>query len=123
MTDATIDSLLRDDLSRGVCSHACGCINGVGDEADPFIAPNNDYLLFASNRPGGRGGGDIYVSFHLGDDDWSTPRAIEAVNTSGHELCPYVSADGTTLYYTSHPDIYRIDASIIEALRPESRGD
>lgn len=92
-------------------------INSRGYEADPFIALNSDYLLFASNRPGGEGQGDIYISFHLGEDVWSTPKAIEAINTSGHELCPYVTADGATLYYTSNKDIYRVNASIIESLR------
>lgn len=93
-------------------------INRQGYEADPFIAPDNDYLLFASTRPGGEGRGDIYVSFNLGQDAWSTPKALEAINTSGHELCPYVSADGATLYYTSDQDIYRVNASIIESVRP-----
>jgi Tol biopolymer transport system component len=93
-------------------------INQRGYEADPFIAPDNDYLLFASSRSGGRGKGDIYVSFHLGKDAWSPPKAIEAINTISNELCPFVSADGSTLYFTSKQDIYRVNASIIESLRP-----
>lgn len=93
-------------------------INSRGYEADPFISLNNDYLLFASTRSGGKGQGDIYVSFNLGKDAWSFPKALETINTSGHELCPYVSADGATLYYTSDQDIYRVNASIIESHRP-----
>lgn len=95
-------------------------VNERGYEADPFIAPDNDYLLFASSRPGGKGKGDIYVSFHLGNDTWSPPKAIEAINTINNELCPFVSADGSALYYTSKQDIYRVNASIIESLRPAS---
>jgi len=93
-------------------------INRRGYEADPFIALNNDYLLFASTRQGGKGKGDIYVSFNLGSDAWSVPKALDIINTSGHELCPYVSADGSTLYYTSEQDIFRVNASVIESLRP-----
>lgn len=94
-------------------------INTKGYEADPFIDPDGDFLLFASNRRGGKGRGDIYVSFHTGNQEWTPPQPLEVINTAGHELCPYITADGSTLYYTSNQDIYRIDASIIDALRPK----
>lgn len=94
-------------------------INTNGYEADPFIDPGGDFLLFASNRKGGLGRGDIYISFHLGDQDWTDPQPLVGINTTGHELCPFITADGSTLYFTSDQDIYRVDASIIEAFRPK----
>ncbi|MBX2820765.1 MAG: histidine phosphatase family protein [Rhodothermaceae bacterium] len=94
-------------------------INTKWYEADPFIDPDGEFLLFASNRRGGKGRGDIYVSFHLGNEQWSEPVPITSINTERHELCPYITADGSTLYYTSDQDIYRVDASIIETYRPD----
>lgn len=94
-------------------------VNTDGYEADAFIDPDGDYLVFSSNREGGRGRGDLYVSFAIDDEHWTQPQPLNAVNTEGHELCPFVSADGSTLYYTSKGDIYRIDATVIHALRPE----
>ncbi len=98
-------------------------INTLWYEADPFVAPDGSYLLFASNRRGGEGRGDIYVAFRLDNKNWSTPRPMTVINTSAHELCPFVSADGKTLYYTSDQDIYSVSASIVEALRPDHNGE
>ena len=95
-------------------------VNTTGYEADPFLDPDGDYLLFASNRAGGKGFGDLYVSFAATDGGWTPPRAIGAVNTAGHELCPFVTPDGETLYYTSDQDIYRVSISVVEALRPDA---
>lgn len=94
-------------------------INTRWYEADPFVALDGSYLLFASNRRGGEGRGDIYVAFRLDNGDWSEARPIAAINTADHELCPFVSADGQTLYYTSNGDIYRVSAAILEMLRPD----
>ncbi|MGB0513329.1 MAG: polysaccharide deacetylase family protein [Wenzhouxiangellaceae bacterium] len=93
-------------------------INTRWYEADPFIAPDGSYLLFASNRPGGKGRGDIYVAFRDAGTGWSPPRPVDSINTSAHELCPFVSADGETLYYTSDQQIYRVSTSILRALKP-----
>ncbi len=98
-------------------------INTLWYEADPFMAPDGSYLLFASNRRGGEGRGDIYVSFRLDNEAWSSPVPITAINTAAHELCPFVSADGKTLYYTSDQDIYSVSASMVEALRPADSGE
>ena len=57
------------------------------------------YLLFASNRPGGRGRGDRYLSIAAEDGSWSEPIAFDdTINTPGQELCPAVSLGGALLY-------------------------
>lgn len=93
-------------------------INTDGYEADAFIDPDGEYLIFSSNREGGRGRGDLYVSFAAEDSNWTQPQPLNAVNTEGHELCPFVSADGATLYFTREGDIYSIDISAVQSLRP-----
>lgn len=90
-------------------------VNSDGYEADAFIDPDGRYLIFSSNREGGRGRGDLYASF-AADAGWTAPYPLgDAINSEEHELCPFVSSDGATLYFTRGGDIYRIDASVIHS--------
>jgi hypothetical protein len=67
--------------------------------AFPHLSFNGKAMYFSSNRPGGFGGFDIYVSY-LKDDNWSVPQNLgENVNTSGNEITPYF--DGEELYFSS----------------------
>jgi outer membrane protein OmpA-like peptidoglycan-associated protein len=78
--------------------------NSEFDDCHPALNIDGDKLYFASNRPGGFGGMDIYVSYKLGDS-WSDPVNLgPKVNTAGNEIFPFVHADNT-LYFTStgHP--------------------
>uniref|UniRef100_UPI00404B430C hypothetical protein n=1 Tax=Fulvivirga sp. TaxID=1931237 RepID=UPI00404B430C len=67
-------------------------INTGHSEADPFISPNEDYLIFASNRPGGYGNHDLYISFH-NDGKWSEPINLgETVNSEDNDFAPCMSS-------------------------------
>lgn len=91
-------------------------INTPHYEGDPFIDPEGRYLIFASNRPGGRGRGDFYLSI-AENDGWSQPIAFDQrINTTGHELCPLVTTDGSTFLFTRGQDIYMVSAQIIEEM-------
>jgi len=73
---------------------------GEFDDCHPSISIDGDKLFFASNRPGGKGGMDLYVSYRVGDS-WSEPVNLgEGVNTAGNEIFPFIHADNT-LYYAS----------------------
>lgn len=89
-------------------------INTLGYEADPFIDPAGRYLVFASNRPGGQGRGDLYLSIARQGGDWSEPIAFDnTINTPGHELCPMVTLDGSALLFTRDQDIYWVSTAVI----------
>lgn len=78
----------------------------------PFLAENGQKLYFASNRPGGNGGYDIYVSQRFGDK-WSEPANIgNQVNTPGDEISPFVL--GGKLYFSSdwHPGMGGFDICV-----------
>ncbi|MFT4565543.1 MAG: tetratricopeptide (TPR) repeat protein [Saprospiraceae bacterium] len=65
----------------------------------PSLGYNGNALYFSSNRPGGLGGFDIYVSYFK-DGRWTNPENMgEAINTSGNEITPYF--DGEKLYFAS----------------------
>lgn len=95
----------------------------------PFIAPDESYLLFSSNRPGSLDDhGDLYVSFHdIEADIWSEPVSLgEPINTRGQESNPAVSPDGKYLFFTgpstsNQADVYWVSASVIAEARTKAR--
>lgn len=70
----------------------------------PTISPDGNILIFASDKPGGYGGIDLYFCSKKGNT-WSNAKNMgPAINTAGDELYPFMSIDGT-LYFASnyHP--------------------
>jgi hypothetical protein len=71
-------------------------------DAQPALSPDGNSLYFASDRPGGSGGTDIYRSTRDAGGNWSAPENIgPAVNSPCDELSPWVSGDGAWLYFSS----------------------
>jgi len=78
-------------------------INTESWESSPSLSPDKKDLYFSSNRPGGYGGKDIWVSRRLATGGWGEPENLgPAVNSSGDEGCPYMHADNQTLYFNSN---------------------
>ncbi|HEY8400953.1 MAG TPA: OmpA family protein [Cytophagaceae bacterium] len=77
-------------------------INTEYIENSMTISPDGSTLYFSSNRPGGVGGMDIYVSKLGKNGKWGTAVNIGTViNTPYDEEAPYMAADGKTLYFSS----------------------
>ncbi|MEM6722263.1 MAG: hypothetical protein AAF611_23250 [Bacteroidota bacterium] len=93
-------------------------INTQYYEADVFIDPKEKYIIFCANRPDGLGRGDLYISFKKADGSWTNSVNMGTkINTKGHELCPFVSADGNYFFYTSNQDIYWVHTKIFQELK------
>ena len=72
--------------------------NTVGQ---PAITSDDKTLIFASDMPGGYGGKDLWYIINKGKGVWSEPINLgSGINTEGHELFPYINANGT-LYFAS----------------------
>ena len=81
-------------------------INTSAWETQPSISADDKSLYFVSNRPGGIGRADIWVSKKDINDEWGTPQNLgEPVNTPDDEMSPFIHPDGRTLYFASkgHP--------------------
>lgn len=78
-------------------------ISTDADEFGPFITADEKHMYFASNRPGGFGDMDIYVTHRLDDSwlKWSKPKNIsEPVNTKGFDAYFSVDSTGRNAYTT-----------------------
>jgi len=80
-----------------------GKINSRQWETHGCFGPGDKTLYFTSNRRGGQGGLDIYVSYYNDDRDrWSDPVNLgETINTPYNEATPFISEDGNKLYFSS----------------------
>jgi hypothetical protein len=66
------------------------------------ISPDGSTLIFSSDRPGGKGGFDLYKSTNEGGE-WSAPVNLGApINTDGDEDYPNFSPDGKKLFFASN---------------------
>ncbi len=63
---------------------------------------SDSLLLFASRRPGGLGGLDLYYTTRT-DTGWTEPRNFgPPINTPYDETTPFLARDGQTLYFSSN---------------------
>lgn len=77
-------------------------INSKYYEPSASISPDEKVLFFASDRPGGYGGTDIYYSLKQANGSWGAPvNCGRAVNSEYNDDAPFVHADGKTLYFSS----------------------
>ncbi|SEL15747.1 OmpA family protein [Parapedobacter koreensis] len=78
-------------------------VNSQGWEAQPALGADGRTLYFVSNRSGGQGGYDIWVSTLQDDDQWGEPQNLgPTINTPFNESSPYIHADNHTLYFVSN---------------------
>ena len=72
-------------------------------ESSPSLSPDKKDLYFSSDRPGGYGGRDIWVTHRSAAGKWGRPENLgPEVNTNGDEASPFIHADNQTLYFNSN---------------------
>ena len=71
-------------------------------EVEPLLSPDGQQLYIMSNRPGGKGGMDIWVSDYI-NGKWSSPTNLDApINSPYADHCLYFSGDDWEIaYWTS----------------------
>lgn len=80
-----------------------GKINTEFWESAPSIAPDGNAIYFASNRPDGYGGIDIYVAYKNEKGVWEEAMNIgPPINTAGDDQTPFIHSDNKSLYFSSN---------------------
>jgi len=97
----TVRDTLADDWAEP--NYMSRIVNSAYDDEWPCISADGLTLLFASNRPEGRGGYDLWMTTRASvTDNWNaTVNLGSTVNREGWERRSWVSADGRTLVYES----------------------
>ncbi len=74
-------------------------INGHSQQTFGSLSSDGKYLYFTSDRKGGYGGTDIYVSENKGNNIWGTPKNLgPSVNTSYNEESPFMHENGVLFF-------------------------
>jgi hypothetical protein len=77
-------------------------INTTYDATHGVFTDGGNTIYFTSDRPGGLGGKDIYVSRKLPTGEWGKPQNLgDRINTPEDEDSPFIHSDGKTLYFAS----------------------
>ncbi|GAA4335954.1 hypothetical protein [Flaviaesturariibacter amylovorans] len=75
-------------------------LNSSGNETNPFIDPDERYLLLLCDRPGGAGSGDLHIARRRGNG-WAPAENLgPAVNTPVSEFCPSVHPGSRRFYFS-----------------------
>ncbi len=105
-------------------------INTKAWEGSASITADMQTLYFASERPGGFGGRDIYRSARNANGTWGVAQNLgKGVNTALNDDAPFIHPDGVTLYFSSEGhnsiggyDIYRTNWIDNNFTTPENIG-
>ncbi|MCK4461901.1 MAG: PD40 domain-containing protein, partial [candidate division Zixibacteria bacterium] len=91
-------------------------VNSSSVDGEPSISVDGLMLFFTSDRPGGYGDFDLWVTTRKStEDEWGTPVNLgPTVNQTYEDMGPCISADGSILYYTvggpvGFLDLYEFD--------------
>jgi Tol biopolymer transport system component len=90
-----------------------------------FIAPDESYMIFSSERPEGLGKGDLYISFRKENSKWTYPQNLgPTINTHDRESAPRISPDGKYLFFSrskakEYVNLYWVNTSFLKRLKDE----
>ena len=106
-------------------------INSPSWDSQPSLSADGRTLYFVSNRSGGFGSRDIYVSQQNEAGEWQSPQNVgSSINTSFDDISPFIHPNGQRLYFATNGrlgfggfDIYFSDKkSASEWLAPTNFG-
>jgi|AGTN01.1.fsa_nt_gi WD40-like Beta Propeller Repeat. len=96
--------------------------NIQSSDVNPFIDPDEEYIIISSTGQEGKGGYDVYISYRKEDDSWSAPINFgDKFNTMGDDESFDVSPDGRFLFIYKQDDVYWTETKgVFESLKKDS---
>ena len=95
------------------------------DSKHPALSPGGDTLYFASNRSGGQGMLDLWMSKNLGGEQWAKPENLgPRFNTPFNEVSPYFHPEEDIFFFSSsgHEGLGGLDVLMVEGVHdPKSQ--
>lgn len=86
----------------GVPQNMGDAVNSYDWDSQPALSADGRTLYFSSERTGGLGKADIWVSKMLLNGQWGKPTNLgKTVNTSGEDKSPFIHANGQTLFFAT----------------------
>lgn len=126
-TDGPNTDIYTSDFVDGVWTPVRPIGEKVNDpvwwDSQPTVSADGNILYFASNRPGGQGGIDIWMTKKDATGEWGVPVNLgPTINTPGDEKSPFIHTDSQTLYFSStgHPGLGGFD---IYYARTDAKGN
>ncbi len=86
----------------------------------PCIAPDESFLIFDSytiDPPGGNA--QLFICFRKSDGSWGNATNLSVILGTEGNIAASLSPDGKYLFFEVESDIYWVDATIIEELKPK----
>ncbi|MBP6460638.1 MAG: PD40 domain-containing protein [Crocinitomicaceae bacterium] len=102
-------NLYKTDLSKETIDTVIGIdipeVNTKYWDSHIFFSEDDNLIIFASDRPGGYGGRDLYRLMRLPDGSWSKPFNMgSGINSPYDEDSPFLSIDKKSLFFSSNSD-------------------
>lgn len=92
----------RFENGRYVAAENIGeAVNTQDNEFEPFIAPDESYLIFMATRPNGLKNAHLYISYNVNGVWTKNVRLPSPFNSEGTDWCPKVTRDGKYFYFIS----------------------
>ncbi len=105
-------------------------INSAAWESQPSLSSDGRMLFFVSDRKGGLGNKDIYVSYKLDENRWTPAENLGTkINTPYEEISPFIHVNSRTLFFASNGrpgfggfDLYRSERENLQWTEPTNFG-
>jgi len=92
-------------------------LDSVACWGDPYVSPDEELMIFRSNREGGYGGSDLYIVFKRKNGKWSEPQNLGSkINSQFDELGADITPDGKYLTFGRNSDIYWVSTNFLKKL-------
>lgn len=103
---------------RVILPYPINYANAVQTWGDPYVAPDESYMIFKSTRTGGYGLNDIYISYKKPDGNWTNPKNLGSkINTPYDERSGDITPDGLYMTFGSNNDLYWVSTGFISTIK------